>query len=150
MITLRVAEMADTETIGRIFAASRRLLTFIPELHSVEEDLAFIAREIVPRHRITVALMDGTIAGYMAEGPEWIEQLYMLPTARRSGLGSALMADAQVRQSRLELWCFKQNVAGRAFYEKHGFVALYETDGAENEAKAPDVRYLWEKDAVSR
>ena len=145
MITLRPAEPRDTAAIGRLFSMSRRLLTFLPELHTPEEDLAFIAGEIIPRYRITVALRDGVLAGYMAEGPQWIEQLYLLPDARRSGLGSTLLRDAQSRQDRLELWCFAQNAPARAFYEKHGFVPLYETDGAGNEAGAPDVRYRWDR-----
>lgn len=145
MIALRLAEPADAEAIGRLFSASRRLLTFLPELHTPAEDLAFIAGEIMPKHRITVAVLDGAIAGYMAESPGFIEQLYMQPDLRRSGIGSALMADAKSRHDALELWCFKQNLAGRAFYEKHGFVPLYETDGAENEARAPDIRYRWQR-----
>jgi putative acetyltransferase len=145
MISLRPAHPDDTEAIGRLFSASRRLLTFLPELHTVDEDMAFIAEHILPSHLVTVALLDGEIAGYMAERPEWIEQLYMRPDIRRSGVGSALMAVAKLRHPAIELWCFKQNIAGRAFYEKHGFVPLHETDGAENEARAPDVRYRWER-----
>ena len=145
MISLRPARPDDAEPIGRLFAASRRLLTFLPELHTIEEDLAFIASQILPNHLVTVALPDGEIAVYMAERPEWIEQLYMRPDVRRTGVGSALMAVAKMRHEAIELWCFKDNTAGRAFYEKHGFAPLYETDGAENEAKAPDIRYRWER-----
>ena len=145
MISIRPASAEDTEAIGRLFSASRRLLTFLPELHTEEEDLAFIAREIMPNCLVTVALLDGAIAGYMAERSEWIEQLYMRPDLRRTGVGSALMAVAKTRHAAIELWCFRDNTAGRAFYEKHGFVAVYETDGAKNEAKAPDIRYRWER-----
>ena len=146
MISLRPAEPGDAEAIGLLFSRSRRLLTFLPELHTQDEDLAFIAAVILPNHRITVATLDGAIAGYMAESPGFIEQLYMQPDLRRSGVGAAMMADAKARNDALELWCFKQNLPGRAFYEKHGFVVLYETDGAENEARAPDIRYRWERD----
>lgn len=145
MIALRLAEPKDTGEIGRLFSTSRRLLTFLPELHTPEEDLAFIAREIVPNHRITLAVLDGVIAGYIAESPGFIEQLYMRPDRRRRGVGSALMADAKQRNAALELWCFRDNLAGRAFYERHGFVVIRETDGSENEAHAPDMRYRWER-----
>ena len=41
------------------------------------------------------------------------------------------------------LWTFQQNLRARRFYERHGFVAVEETDGLGNEERAPDVRYLW-------
>lgn len=143
MITLRPARPSDAAAIAAVFSASRRLLAFLPELHSVEEDFGFIRDHIMQTCRVTVATRDRRIAGYMAERPEWIEQLYMRPDAIGGGIGSALLAAAKARHDRLELWCFRDNAAGRAFYEKHGFVAVAETDGAENEAKAPDVRYRW-------
>ena len=144
MIGLREATAADVGEIAEVFTASRELLTFLPRLHSADEDRAFIARHIVPEYRLTLAEEDGRLLGYMAEGEAWIEQLYVSPVAVRRGIGSALMAEAKARQERLELWCFKQNVTGRAFYAAQGFEALYETDGGGNEERSPDVRYRWE------
>jgi putative acetyltransferase len=143
MISLRPAHPEDATVIAALFSASRRLLTFLPELHSPEEDQVFIRNHILSAYVVTVAVHDGQIAGYMAEGPGWIEQLYMHPREVRTGIGSALIEVAKMRHERLELWCFRDNIAGRSFYEKHGFVAVAETDGSENEAKAPDIRYRW-------
>ncbi|WP_421762044.1 GNAT family N-acetyltransferase [Devosia sp.] len=145
MIGLRAATAADAGAIAEVFTASRELLTFLPKLHTAEEDRAFIAHHIVPEYRLTLAEEDGRLLGYMAEGEAWIEHLYVSPAAVRSGIGSALMAEAKARQKQLELWCFKQNLKGRAFYAAHGFVALYETDGSGNEERSPDVRYRWER-----
>jgi hypothetical protein len=41
------------------------------------------------------------------------------------------------------LWTFQTNTGARRFYERHGFVAVDETDGSANEERAPDVRYAW-------
>jgi putative acetyltransferase len=41
----------------------------------------------------------------------------------------------------LLLWIFEANAGARAFYEKHGFVAVGVS--AENEEGAPAVRYRW-------
>lgn len=60
-------------------------------------------------------------------------------------MGSLLLADARTRNSELMLWCFAQNAAARAFYEKHGFAVVEATDGAGNEAQLPDVRYGWRR-----
>jgi GNAT superfamily N-acetyltransferase len=145
VIRLREATSADADAIAEVFTASRGLLTFLPRLHTPDEDRAFIAHRIVPEYRLTLAEEDGRLLGYMAEGEAWIEQLYVSPIAVRRGVGSALMAEAKARQKRLELWCFKQNVTGRAFYAAQGFEALYETDGSGNEERSPDVRYRWER-----
>ena len=49
------------------------------------------------------------------------------------------MADGGSRQ----LWTFQDNARARRFYEARGFVAEEFTDGAGNEEKTPDVRYVW-------
>ncbi len=145
MITLRLATGADAEAIAALFSASRRLLAFLPELHSVAEDFVHVRDHVLATLRVTMAERDGAIVGFMAEGEGWIDHLYMAPAARGSGVGSALIADAKARNAALQLWCFAQNAPARRFYEKHGFVAVEFTDGAGNEARMPDVRYRWER-----
>ena len=61
------------------------------------------------------------------------------------GVGSALIRDAKAQTPRLELWCFQDNARARQLYERHGFKSAEFTDGAGNEEKTPDVRYVWEK-----
>lgn len=143
MISIRPAHLEDAEAIASLFSASRRLLTFLPELHSVEEDLAHIRDHVLKTLHVTVALRDGAIVGFMAERPGWIDHFYMDASQLRSGIGSALMMVAQAHSESLELWCFAENHRGRAFYEKQGFLTVEFTDGARNEAKAPDIRYRW-------
>ena len=43
----------------------------------------------------------------------------------------------------LHLWTFQRNAQARRFYEARGFALVKETDGAANEEKEPDARYLW-------
>lgn len=144
-IALRLAAPADAAPIAALFTASRRLLTFLPELHTAEEDLGFIRDVVLPECRVTLAERDGVHAGFLAETRGWVEHLYLAPEMRRSGIGSLLLADAQARQTQLDLWCFRDNFPARAFYERHGFVAVEETDGAANEAGMPDIRYRWSR-----
>ena len=147
MISLRAATQADADDIAALFAVSRRLLTFLPDLHSVEEDQAHIRESVLIDYRVTVAERDSRIVGFMAELDGWIEHFYMDASQLRSGIGSALMADAQSRHDSLELWCFADNLRARAFYESHGFAAVKFTDGADNEEKVPDILYRWERPA---
>lgn len=144
-ITLRAATAADAGTIALLFAESRRLLTFLPDLHSVEEDQVHMRGKVLVEYRVTVAEREGHIVGFMAELQGWIEHLYIDAAQLRTGIGSALIRDAKGRNDSLALWCFADNVRGRAFYEKHGFVAAEFTDGTGNEARAPDILYRWRR-----
>lgn len=63
------------------------------------------------------------------------------------GVGSQLLGLAKrMRPHGLQLWTFASNVPARRFYEQRGCVAADETDGANNEERAPDVRYVWESE----
>jgi len=147
MIALRLATAADAEAVAALFRRSRALLTFLPELHTAEEDGWFVREVLIAMQRVTLAERSGQLLGFMAEEDGWITQLYLEPEARRGGVGSALVADAKARNRSLTLWCFAENAAARAFYERLGFVAVEFTDGQGNEAKRPDVRYRWERGA---
>lgn len=146
MIALRLAVEADAAEIATLFATSRRLLTFLPDLHTVEEDRVFVRDHVLRDYRVTVAERDGAIVGFMAELEGWIEHLYIDAAHLRSGVGSVLIEDAQSRNEDLQLWCFANNLRGRAFYKRMGFEAVKFTDGAANEAKAPDILYRWERE----
>jgi putative acetyltransferase len=146
VITLRPATEADAGEIAALFATSRRLLTFLPDLHTVEEDRIYVRDKVLRDFRVTVAERDGAIVGFMAELEGWIEHLYIDAAQLRSGVGSVLIADAQSRNEDLQLWCFANNMRGRAFYERMGFEAVKFTDGARNEARAPDILYRWERE----
>jgi GNAT superfamily N-acetyltransferase len=87
------------------------------------------------------------LLGIIAFREGWIDQLYVLPTVQRRGIGTRLLAVAQDRFARLQLWTFQRNAQARQFYESKGFVLIEETDGAGNEEREPDARYLWSRDA---
>jgi putative acetyltransferase len=144
-IRIRDAGPADLPAVAALFSASRRLLTFLPELHTVEEDHGFIAGLLSrATARVAVGTDDQPVAMLVEDG-DWIDHLYVAPAAIGNGAGSALLADAQSRHDRLELWCFADNVRARKFYEDRGFVAAEATDGAGNEARMPDIRYVWSR-----
>jgi ribosomal protein S18 acetylase RimI-like enzyme len=58
----------------------------------------------------------------------WIEDVYVVPAARRRGVGDALVARAVERAAergarRVELDCNEDNAGALALYERHGFSA---------------------------
>ena len=89
----------------------------------------------------------GQIVALMAfDAPELaapsIEQIYVDPAWTGKGLGSRLIECAKKQHASLDLWTFQTNIGARRFYERHGFVAVQNTQG-DNEEGAPDVRYHW-------
>lgn len=142
-LTLRPARPDDATAIADLFTRSRGLLTFLPILHTADEDRGFVRDVVMAEMDVTVAEGQGRILGFMAEKPDWVVHLYVAPEALRQGIGSALMRHAQARQARLNLWCFAENRRGLAFYTRHGFVVAEETDGSGNESRAPDKRLVW-------
>lgn len=136
--------MDDADGIAAVFSSSLRLLTFLPVLHTVEEDRRFIENIILKECEVIVAEGDPGIVSFLALNGEEIRLLYSHPDFIGSGAGSLLL-DAVKKSSvaALELWCFQANERARRFYEERGFRAVRFTDGEDNEEKVPDVRYRW-------
>ncbi len=117
-----------------------------PPVHDDEDTRRWMRDEFFPRSEIWFAVDedDAPLAILALEGDDWLEQLYVLPTAQGRGIGTALVEHAKAeRPAGLQLWAFASNSAARAFYESHGFVIVEQTDGSGNEERAPDVRYRW-------
>jgi GNAT superfamily N-acetyltransferase len=144
----RRATLDDAGGIAAVFSLSSRLLTFLPMLHTVEEDRRFIENVILKECEVVVAEGDPGIVSFLALNGEEIRLLYSHPDFIGSGAGSLLL-DAAKKSSvvALELWCFQANERARRFYEERGFRAVRFTDGRDNEEKVPDVRYRWERAA---
>lgn len=144
-MTLRRASLADAGDIARLHRYVMRVsLSFLPELHTAEEDLWFFSERLLPENEVWVVEEAGVIAGYIAFKPGWVTHLYIHPDHQGRGLGDALLAKALEDGSARELWTFQQNARARAFYEARGFTLVKLTDGADNEEKTPDALYAWQ------
>lgn len=144
-LVLRKAIPDDADAIARVFSLSLRLLSFLPKLHSVEEDRGFIANTILKECEVTVALHENQVVAFLARQDAEIRLLHCHPDFIGRGAGSRLLTETKMAGHKtLELWCFQENRAARRFYERHGFRAVKFTDGAHNEEKMPDVRYRWD------
>ena len=141
---IRRAGPADAPAIAVIHrSALRGALPHLPDLHTPDEDLALF-RDRVARCEVWVETMgNGTVVGFCGLSEGWIEHFYVAPSHQGRGVGSRLLHHAMARQPSFRLWTFQRNARARRFYEKHGFVAVKETDGSGNEEKEPDVLYAW-------
>ena len=84
-------------------------------------------------HRLTVAIVGGTLAGFTYLGPSEDDGVGLLcaihtdPAYVGTGVGRALMLDALPALARLGdravLWVLADNIRARRFYERGGWVA---------------------------
>jgi GNAT superfamily N-acetyltransferase len=144
-LTLRRASRADAITLADIHISARAMaMPWLRVVHSAEETRWWMTQVVVPRLEVWVAERESAVLGFVALQDEWVEQLYVDPSAWRSGSGSTLLGHAkQRRPDGLKLWTFQRNALARAFYRKHGFIELRETDGSANEEREPDVMLEW-------
>ena len=141
---LRLLELDDMDQVAVVQRRSRdRALTWMKVLHTPEEDRWFFRKRVFKTHQLWGYFEDEQLVGFIAFRECWIDHLYVLPTAQRRGIGSALLQVAQSKRRSLNLWTFKRNAIARRFYEKHGFLLIRETDGAGNEEKEADALYTW-------
>jgi ribosomal protein S18 acetylase RimI-like enzyme len=119
---------ADFETLWKIDQSC-----FARGVSYTRRELAFyIARK---RGFTMVAESDGTIIGFIVvdrdrEGQGHVITIDVLPEARRSGLGSRLMAAAEERLrflgcSGVFLETAVDNAAALAFYKRHGYSVVH-------------------------
>lgn len=126
----------------RSFAAA---LPTVRCAHEEADVRDWFARVLVPRYETWVAVTGGNVVGLMVLNGQELKQLYLNPTWRGRGIGDRFMNLAKERQpDRLTLWTFQVNTSAHRFYERHGFIAVERTDGARNDEREPDVRYIWQ------
>ena len=139
-------DLADMDAAARTVRLSYSTeFPWLAGRHTPEEFRQFFRDGIFPRCEVWGARTDALLIAVMAVKPGWLDQLYVLPEFQGRGAGSALLELAKSRYAQLELWTFERNRRARAFYEARGFVAVEITDGAHNEEKEPDIRYLWSR-----
>ena len=145
--TLRAATANDGAAVARVLIDARReLMPFAPSAHPDEETRCWVRDTLIPSGGVTVAAVDGAVAGVLAlsapAGAAWIDQLSVHPTQVARGIGKRLLAHALATLPRpVQLHTFQANHHARAFYEHHGFSAVAFSDGAGNEEGCPDVLY---------
>jgi putative acetyltransferase len=142
-VELRPAASTDSDAIAALFRRSFGGLTFLPTLHTPEEDRAHF-RRVVHENEAWVADEDGLILGFATLRADELDHLYVDPPSQGRGVGSALLERAkELRPEGFRLWTFQRNEGAKRFYERHGFRAIRLTDGEHNEEREPDVLYEW-------
>jgi putative acetyltransferase len=141
--SLRSGSVADGVAIVSVFRAARARMTYLPSLHTADDDRAFFEAELA-HYDSDLALAGEEIVAFAIHGAGWLRHLYVSPAHQARGLGASMLERVKSRVAGgLELWTFESNSGARRFYERHGFILVENTDGSRNEEKLPDVRYEW-------
>ena len=141
---IRRAAIEEANDIADVWLRSRRasIPAIPPPVHS-DDDVRDHFANVVLTREVWVVDVESVVVALLVLRDDWIDQLYVDPEWTGRGLGSKLLVHAKtLRPSRLDLWAFQSNTGARRFYERHGFVAVAETEG-DNEEGAPDVQYRW-------
>jgi GNAT superfamily N-acetyltransferase len=143
--TLRRADAGDADAIASVYYNSERSLTFVPMFHTLAEYRRNIADAVLRQCEVTVAEDASGVVAFLARRSGDIPLLYVRPDRVGMGAGTQLIEAAKASELvALELWCLQANERALRFYEARGFVAIRFTDGANNKARMPDIRYRWE------
>jgi ribosomal protein S18 acetylase RimI-like enzyme len=142
---IRRATAADAGPMAEVWLRSfSAALPTVRRPHGDDEVRAYFRDVLVPQQEAWVAVDDGEVVGLLALDGDFVSQLYVEPSRRRQGIGTALLAQAKrERPAGLRLWTFQVNTAAQAFYRRHGFVEVERTDGAGNQEREPDIRFEW-------
>ena len=131
------------EPIAALFRRSFGTLTFLPTLHTPEEDRAFFGKAVCD-DEVWVWEKDGRVLGFASLGKELLDHIYVDPEAQNRGIGTALLDHVKERRPEgIRLWTFQRNGGARRFYDRHGFRVVELTDGSNNEEREPDMLYEW-------
>ena len=128
-LTIRTATLRDAETLFDIQKAASLVAfagVFTNEFPDEEIRADWAAKLADPDRAVLIAEQNGTALGFATRAPEMLEQLFILPAAQGSGVGSALH-DAVLDRERAagrqtcRLWVLEANTRARAFYERRGW-----------------------------
>ncbi|UZJ34258.1 GNAT family N-acetyltransferase [Streptomyces endophytica] len=127
-------------------------MPYLPPQRRSHGEVTYWIREIVlPESHTLVAVQGEEILGYAAVRGELLDQLYLRPDVRRTGIGSRLLGAAREHSpDGLTLHVFQLNVAARAFYAHHGFRVVGTDDGSGNMENLPALTLRWTPEPAAR
>lgn len=146
-MNLRRASLEDMPALARLYRRTvQTSLPFLPTLHTPDEDAWWFSERLYAVNEVWLEEGADGPSGYIAFRSDFIEHLFVRPESQGGRVGVRLLEKAKAQAAELSLWTFQQNLRARRFYEKHGFVAVTETDGRDNEEQLPDVLYRWRRE----
>lgn len=120
-LTLRPWRPADLEPCMSIWRAASEIGHPFLTRADLDADADLVRTIYMPATDITVAEMDGEIAGFIALSGDFIGALFVAPALHRRGIGARLLAHVTRQHPSLEVEVYVANAAARRFYAAAGF-----------------------------
>lgn len=142
---------AHGDELVRLWRASFEHGVRTIDTNTIDNQLDFLRRELVPTHRVRVVLRGSgggrqEIVGFMASTPQSVAQLFVRVGEIGQGIGTRLLELAKAESSgSLWLYTFARNVAARRFYERHGFREVEREDPGENMYRLQAIKLAWKR-----
>ncbi len=149
MIAVQItrARAEEAPALARIMGDWCRDTTWVPNLHTPDQDRQFLGKLIETTTVWSAHAPDPV--GFLSLDGEDVKALYLAPQARGQGIGARLLDQAKRGHDRLTVWTFQANTGAIRFYLREGFVETNRTDGAGNQEKLPDVHMTWTRKATA-
>ena len=123
---IREYEKKDLEELlDAWYFASKVAHPFVSE-DFLEQERKNIVTVHLPNAETWVYEQNGAVIGFIALIGNEVGAIFLDPKFHGKGIGRALMDHARSLREVLELDVFKDNVIGRNFYKKYGFIEEYE------------------------
>jgi GNAT superfamily N-acetyltransferase len=146
-LKLRPAQDDEAAAAAGVWLASRwaNTATIPAPVHSDDAVRRWMCETVFTTREVWLAVdADDTAIGLLVLDEAWLDDLYVVPERSGHGVGVALLELAKrLRPDGFGLWVFASNTGAQRFYQRHGLLPVERTDGAGNEEKAHDIRYLW-------
>lgn len=142
----RSFQPGDVSQVVALWHASKReafAYVAVQQAYTLDDDREYFEGSVIERCQIWVAESEAKIVGFLALEGDLIDLLFVKPGWQKQGVGTALLTVArEQRPAGLRAYTFQKNIAGRSFFEKHGFeiVRAGLSPAPENE---PDFEYVW-------
>ena len=125
---LRPATSSDFDAIARVWIGGWQSTGIVLESAPTYQYLRQrIADEIAGGWVVTIAELDGAVAGFVAISPDarQVEQIFVSPNCQGTGVGAALLAHAHAAMpDGFGLWTHVDNVRAAAFYTREGMTIV--------------------------
>jgi putative acetyltransferase len=142
-IEIERARAFDAPSIATILSDWIDATPWMRKIHTAQDHQNF-GIWLIKATDVTVARIQGDVAGFIARREYEVHSLYVAGGQRNQDIGARLLEHAKSAQDHLELWTFQANDGARRFYARHGFVQAKQTDGQGNDEKLPDVHLIWQ------
>src|ERR1700730_16288024 len=105
---LRRLALEDMDRAARVHRISfNHALPALSALHTPDEDRWFYRERMFSTCQLWGSFENSEMVGIIAFREGWIDQLYVLPSAQRRGVGSKLLQVAQHEFDQFFLWTFQ-------------------------------------------